>query len=1098
MKKLLFFWLFFLVSATAMWGQVPFTISVVQNPDCGQCNGIVVMSIQSLDVTNPTVGNVFSPTGWENDGVNTLLTWGGLCNWPGYDFINVTIGGIPYGQTFDFGGTTALQVSVSTSLATCQPGDYTDVSVGGGVAPYTYQYSQNGIVVAADQLLAGPITVTVTDANGCSGTGWATIDYAYTEVVNLTACAGGTVNYMGFDYPPGSATFASGGQAPDGCPMMTTVVVATAMQDLYVQSYAIDCATIHYEVFNAPVGATYLWISQFGLPIFSDPTLPNVLGGFMQGFGDYTVQVTDASGCTATASSQWTPVPQLNVLITETGICGDSITVSINDPLQIISGVQWSTGSTDLTIPNLPNQSYSCQVWSTSGCNGAGYYWSGNQLGYINTGNCADSATVVLYNPANVAAVWWVSPSGATTYGLSVFPDVTGNYVAHIQTLDGCEKTMETWLTPTPPHQLYHCNNQLVLVVGPEVQPAFINWYNLDAGACTSCFVTDWPTNGSAISYNLIWTVPETGFLIECINYGTIAPSQVPIGCPAIIQGYVFYDDDADCEYLFPEAPRPQAIVTAENEAGAYIAFVQPDGTYSMAVVADTFEVSMTNPSFIEATCNTPQSIEVTEGETENINLGITAIAECPSMQVSISTPLLRRCMLNNYYINYCNQGTATAQNAQITLTLDPLMTLVAASAPYTTLAAGVLQFDIGNVDSWDCGAIQLYVQLSCDAVLGQTLCVDAHITPDTICAPIGGIWDGSQVIVTGECDGDSVRFSIQNIGIGDMAPPPLEYAIIEDQIILMQGLPFQLPSLQSLDISVPANGSTWRIEAEQTPNFPWPSLPSAQVEGCMAGGGSFSVGFINQYPLGDLEPFIDIDCHTVIGSWDPNDKTGFPIGYDEQHYITPETPIEYLIRFQNTGTDTAFRVVIRDTLSDLLDINTLHLAAASHPNKVELLGHNLLQITFDPIALPDSNANELASHGFFSFIITPKATAPLGSQIFNTSNIYFDYNEAVVTNTTMHTLQRNFVTVTDVVQIPDAAKFSVYPNPTSGLLNIKTDQAATYQIRITDLLGRTAVTADMNGTNLALDVSSLQAGFYLLEAVGQNGTIYTAKLTVK
>ncbi|MCB0556652.1 MAG: hypothetical protein KDD02_24110, partial [Phaeodactylibacter sp.] len=62
------------------------------------------------------------------------------------------------------------------------------------------------------------------------------------------------------------------------------------------------------------------------------------------------------------------------------------------------------------------------------------------------------------------------------------------------------------------------------------------------------------------------------------------------------------------------------------------------------------------------------------------------------------------------------------------------------------------------------------------------------------------------------------------------------------------------------------------------------------------------------------------------------NDKQGFPRGYGDEHYIYPGTDLEYLVRFQNTGNDTAFLVVIRDTLSEFLDIATVRPGAASHP----------------------------------------------------------------------------------------------------------------------------------------------------------------------
>jgi uncharacterized repeat protein (TIGR01451 family) len=69
-----------------------------------------------------------------------------------------------------------------------------------------------------------------------------------------------------------------------------------------------------------------------------------------------------------------------------------------------------------------------------------------------------------------------------------------------------------------------------------------------------------------------------------------------------------------------------------------------------------------------------------------------------------------------------------------------------------------------------------------------------------------------------------------------------------------------------------------------------------------------------------------------VIGSFDPNDKRGFPLGWQDQHLLERNQDIEYMIRFQNTGNDTAFLVVVRDTLPvATLDPGTLRPISASH-----------------------------------------------------------------------------------------------------------------------------------------------------------------------
>ncbi len=151
-------------------------------------------------------------------------------------------------------------------------------------------------------------------------------------------------------------------------------------------------------------------------------------------------------------------------------------------------------------------------------------------------------------------------------------------------------------------------------------------------------------------------------------------------------------------------------------------------------------------------------------------------------------------------------------------------------------------------------------------------------------------------------------------------------------------------------------------------------------------------------------------DNNTVIirGAFDPNDKQATP-------QLTPSQAaaggyIDYTIRFQNTGTDTAFNIVISDTLSSSLQWNTLQMTATSHNCKATVKD-GIVYFEFLNIFLPDSNVNEIKSHGFVSFKIKPQPTVAVNSTINNKAAIYFDYNSPVITNTA-GTLIKDFTVV--------------------------------------------------------------------------------------
>ncbi|MDQ3020307.1 MAG: hypothetical protein M3R36_07025 [Bacteroidota bacterium] len=156
-------------------------------------------------------------------------------------------------------------------------------------------------------------------------------------------------------------------------------------------------------------------------------------------------------------------------------------------------------------------------------------------------------------------------------------------------------------------------------------------------------------------------------------------------------------------------------------------------------------------------------------------------------------------------------------------------------------------------------------------------------------------------------------------------------------------------------------------------------------------------------YPVaGDYNPSDNVSVATAIvtGSYDPNDKSVDLIGNITPQSVADEDSLTYTIRFQNTGTDTAFTVRVLDTLSSKVNVPTFEMLASSHASTYAITGAGIVEWTFDNILLPDSTRNELRSHGFIKYRIRPKNNLFIGDEIKNTAHIYFDYNLPVATNT--------------------------------------------------------------------------------------------------
>ncbi len=169
----------------------------------------------------------------------------------------------------------------------------------------------------------------------------------------------------------------------------------------------------------------------------------------------------------------------------------------------------------------------------------------------------------------------------------------------------------------------------------------------------------------------------------------------------------------------------------------------------------------------------------------------------------------------------------------------------------------------------------------------------------------------------------------------------------------------------------------------------------------------SSSFDILETDDLGDTIYSNTDTLHQILAcAYDPNDKVVTPAGMDSLGYIPPSIEtLDYTIRFQNTGTDTAFTIVIKDELDSNLNWFSLIPIASSHDMHVEVEDNGEVIFTFDNIMLPDSNVNELASHGFVRYKIDINDDVALGTEINNTANIYFDLNPAIVTNTTINTV---------------------------------------------------------------------------------------------
>lgn len=208
----------------------------------------------------------------------------------------------------------------------------------------------------------------------------------------------------------------------------------------------------------------------------------------------------------------------------------------------------------------------------------------------------------------------------------------------------------------------------------------------------------------------------------------------------------------------------------------------------------------------------------------------------------------------------------------------------------------------------------------------------------------------------------------------------------------------------------------------------------------------------------------------TVLNSYDPNDKqSNLPT------YIQPDVQetIEFMVRFQNDGNYPALNVVVRDTISPNLDLTTFRFIGSKHPVSYTLNPSTReVVFRFSGIQLMSSQDSLEGSQGYFMYSMKENPNLSLNTEIQNTAYIYFDFNPAIVTNTTVNI--NGYAGFTSI----EKGLITLYPNPSHGQLSIKgveDGEVSIYSITGQKMLQQTFIGGQQ------IDVSKLDTGMYVV-----------------
>lgn len=575
-------------------------------------------------------------------------------------------------------------------------------------------------------------------------------------------------------------------------------------------------------------------------------------------------------------------------------------------------------------------------------------------------------------------------------------------------------------------------------------------------------------------------------------------------GAPIELSGNIYHDLNLNCQKEANEPLLDNLILKIENPSSTKFTSTNVNGNYRLLLNTGNYSVIPQFDNAYWSSCQTSYDIELMPGISEvTLDIPHQAVIPCPQLAVDLTSPFIQKCTETEYTISYCNKGTADAIGAYVEVEFDSYLTVTSSDIPFSNQSGNHYTFDLGNIARGDCGNFDVQLTVSCDVEDGVTHCSKAQIFPNEFCTPPSPDWSGASIDVTGFCNStnDSIHFQITNIGGEPMQDEP-QYIVIEDAVMMLTqpDVP-PLDAGESQTISIPAAGTTVRMEVEQVANHPGISIPSITVEGCgINNSGTFSKGFVNQFPQNENNAFIAYDCRENTETITFSQKQTFPKGYGNQNFVEANSDIEYLIRFQNAEVDSVSNVFIVDTLSEFLDATTLRIGGSSHPMEYEVTNEGIVIFRFRNIKLPSNTLNELESIGYVQFKIAQMPDLPIGTIITNKSIVLMDSDIPIYSNSVFHTIGEDFISVnTHELYLPNIT-VETFPNPFRDVVQfeIKGDSFNKIQLDIYDLTGRLVRTATHSNNLFTFSRNNLSDGLYIYRLIGDDQLISTGKITIQ
>ncbi|MCW3121589.1 MAG: hypothetical protein JWQ38_1081 [Flavipsychrobacter sp.] len=1028
----LFLSLFFLACALgANAGTVSFTVTT---PPCNH-DGILTTTFTGLTPPLTVKYRTYGSLGTIVHKSVTTLTDVFLF-YSGGPIVVIATDGTGASDTGTFQSPPFTYADTATAALCPLPGSL-NVTMTGGTAPFTYQWYDAATMMAVGTgnpfVAAGnhAYRVQITDAAGCN----------YGDLDNIDS----------FTYLPSTPTYT----------LSITTTTAGCTNGTATSSVSS----------GAVFPLTYAW---------STGAATSSISGLVTGI--YSLFVSDAVGCTASASDF---VPQsitINVPVTPTPA---TCTVADGSVIAFGSGgvppytYIWSNGAVSQSQTSLSAGFYDVVATDANGCIGSGSTYVGTStpiaVTYTTTPTLclSPSGTATLNITGGTppyTSMWYTTP-GQT--GISAIGLGQGDYAFRVTDALGCEQSGKATVPPVDIINAY-----------------FLNTPSICTLSTGSVAVTP---GGGVAPYSYAWSNGGTTGTISGVPTGlyhvTITDAM---GCKAVYSDYLPFNST-----LGVGLTGTQATCLFTN-----------DGTLSAGAYGGTTPYHYawtgggTTSTIINLPPNIPYWVTVTDAlgctATAGTTLGADTLSSCYcTISGTVYNDINGDCIqdpgepgINHVKIDISGRGytftdtlgrysykvpSGTYTVTENVLAYYPLSTCQARSITVTSVGSSgcILPVDFAN---------------SVDTIH------DMHICTWDYNAPVPGHVYYQATVIS---------------NMGTVTEPKIYSGYLPDGQLFaplaftpggyFNGLPGYYNTIGSYPSLDPGNSQAFLTTYNVPTNIP---LGTKVVFKDSVANDTIPNWLTDYSPWNNVRTF----STTTIASFDPNFKEVYPKGTGVAGVIaTTDTVLEYMVHFQNMGTSLAENIRVVDTLDDNLDWTTLTPIYQSAQGQVSVNisgAKKIATFMFNNINLPTAASEPVTSNGMFTYSIKLKKGLAIGTQIKNTASIYFDYNTPVKTNQTLNTL--GSVPPIDYVATTTArtGSFNIFPNPAGNNFNaiINSEAAGLAYISVSDVSGKTLITNAVNVTKgpqtIPMTINQLTAGMYLVNFT-QNGKTQTQKLVV-